>query len=571
MKRTAPVENADKIKLYMRTCYSLLRTTEEVQIRTFEETHINMGSTLHPGAGSSEPDMSAFIYSSLRLPPCIRAVRLVVLGQTEEVFLKRGGYPDVESWTPASAPGRRRRMLYDGEKTLAAFIASISDVDDLIPILTAFQIEWNKMHTLMRVHAGLLERLDSWARTGEPDPTLIEETRQVLQLSPEDWDRLQRTWKDGLPELLATIARRRKRMAVRLLAGSYVDYRRATQRWWSHVTQNVSLDLSGRSVYFISSNTHSLVNMLTGFAHRCKDELFHYLDTSAEAEYQQEAERIQQGTVPSSWSNFLYYILKKYLSTPDGRSLRETRAAYEAHHGVTRVPSRHTFDLEAQVIELSQLVPEDIDPRLQDLPLDKLAKSQAVILNIDYPLGFAAYHLLSRVAASAGELCGLYVIGKAATLNGRIGDVLIPNVVYDEHSGNTYLLRNSFTARDVVKYLVYGDVLDNQRAITVRGTFLQTEAYMKGFLGAGYTDVEMEAGPYLSAAYEFLRPRRYPTDEFVNLYYSPFEIGILHYASDTPISKGRNLGSQNLSYYGMDPTYATTVAVLRRILALETE
>ncbi len=147
----------------------------------------------------------------------------------------------------------------------------------------------------------------------------------------------------------------------------------------------------------------------------------------------------------------------------------------------------------------------------------------------------------------------------------------ISNVVYDEHSGNTYLLRNSFTARDVVKYLVYGDVLDNQRAITVRGTFLQTEAYMKGFLGAGYTDVEMEAGPYLSAAYEFLRPRRYPTDEFVNLYYSPFEIGILHYASDTPISKGRNLGSQNLSYYGMDPTYATTVAVLRRILALETE
>ncbi len=167
-------------------------------------------------------------------------------------------------------------------------------------------------------------------------------------------------------------------------------------------------------------------------------------------------------------------------------------------------------------------------------------------------------------------MCGLYVLGKAATLNGRIGDVLIPNVVYDEHSGNTYLLRNCFTARDVVKYLVYGDVLDNQRAITVRGTFLQTEAYMKGFLGAGYTDVEMEAGPYLSRAYEFLRPRRYPTDEFVNLYYSPFEIGILHYASDTPISKGATGISEPFVLW-MDPTYATTVAVLRRILALETE
>ena len=83
-------------------------------------------------------------------------------------------------------------------------------------------------------------------------------------------------------------------------------------------------------------------------------------------------------------------------------------------------------------------------------------------------------------------------------------------------------------------------------------------------------DVEMESGPYLFALYEFIRPRRYPEDELVNLYRVPFEVGVLHYASDTPISKGRNLGTRNLSYYGVDPTYATAVAVLRRILALET-
>jgi hypothetical protein len=113
--------------------------------------------------------------------------------------------------------------------------------------------------------------------------------------------------------------------------------------------------------------------------------------------------------------------------------------------------------------------------------------------------------------------------------------------------------------------------LDNQRAIAVYGTFLQNRRYMEGFLRQGYTDVEMESGPYLSALYEFIRPRRYPDDELVDLYPVPFEIGVLHYASDTPMSKGKNLGASNLSYYGMDPTYATTVAVLRRILALETE
>lgn len=569
MKRTVPTEGSDNLILYMRTIYSLLRTTEEVQIRTLEGTHTQMCPALHSKAGKETPDVSALIYSGLRLPFCISDVRLVVMGQTEKIFRDRS-YGDIDTWQSVSAPGRRRRMRYDGDETLAAYIASISDVDDIVPILTAFQIEWNKIHYLLSLQRGLADRLSSWAARGEPDATLQTDTLQALRLSPEDWGHLASGWNERLPRFLASMAQHRKRMAVRLLAGSYVDYRRATQRWWWHVTDNAPLDLSERPVYFVSSNTHSVVNMLSGFAQHHEDELCDYLDSNAPDDLKEEAQRIQEREVPSDWSNFLYYTLKKYLRTPEGAELREARRVYEAEHGITRIPSSQTFDLEAQVIDLSKLVTEDPDARLQDLPLEQLAKSQALILNIDYPLGFAGYHLLTRVAASAGALRGLYIIGKAATLNGRIGDVIIPNVVYDEHSNNTYLLNNIFRAGDVAKHLVYGDVLDNQRAITVRGTFLQNEPYMKGFLDAGYTDAEMEAGPYLSAVYEFIRPRRYPKEELINLYPIPFEIGILHYASDTPISKGRSL-ARNLSYYGMDPAYAATVAVLRRILTLETE
>ncbi len=60
-------------------------------------------------------------------------------------------------------------------------------------------------------------------------------------------------------------------------------------------------------------------------------------------------------------------------------------------------------------------------------------------------------------------------------------------------------------------------------------------------------------------------------DEIVDLHIAPFDIGVLHYVSDTPLSKGMNLGAQSLSYFGMDPTYATSLAVLKRILALESE
>jgi len=569
MKRKIPQKGADAIALYTRTYYSLLRTTNVVQIRTLEETYLGMQSSLHTESGRQRPDMSAFIYGSLRLPRCILDTRLVILGQSDEVF-QQGGYPDVESWQSVTAAARRRRLFFDGHGVLATYIASISDVDDLVPILTAFQIEWNKMHDLIGLQAGLAERLQTWSASESPDPALMEETRAVLRLSPKDWQRLEQAWEADFPNLLRRLAERRQRLTIRLLSGSYIAYRRATQQWWNRVNQHAPFDLSARPTYFVSSNTHSLVNMLTGFALRHEARLVDYLESEADPALCHEARRIRQHEVPSNWANFLYYTLKKYLATPDGQDLREARRHYELEHGITRIPSQHTFDLEVQVIELARLTPENVDPRLRDLPLDALRHSQAIILNIDYPLGFAAYHLLTRLSVNIGELRGAYILGKAATLNGRIGDVLIPNTVYDEHSRNTYLFNNVFTAQDVAPYIVYGDVLDNQRAISVHGTFLQNRKYMEGFLDAGYTDVEMESGPYLSAFYEFVRPRRYPTNEIVNLYTVPFEIGILHYASDTPMSKGKNLGAQSMSYFGMDPTYASTVAVLRRILQLET-
>jgi hypothetical protein len=274
--------------------------------------------------------------------------------------------------------------------------------------------------------------------------------------------------------------------------------------------------------------------------------------------------------VPSSEENFLYYLLKRYLQSPPDSSIIEGYIKNEADHGILRVDSRDSFDLEAQVFELSRLHADELDPRL-GRGLGFLEASDALILNIDYPLGLSAYNILAKIAEQVGEVLGVYVIGKSATLNGVIGDVLIPNVVHDEQSQNTYLFSNSFDAADVAPNLVYGTVLDNQKAVTVRGTFLQNDQYMDVFYREGYTDIEMEAGPYLSAVYEMFRPQRHPTNEIVNLYGLPFDLGVLHYASDTPLSKGRNLGASNLSYYGMDSTYAVTIAILRRVFELERE
>ncbi|MFZ0214482.1 MAG: hypothetical protein WAM30_00910, partial [Candidatus Dormiibacterota bacterium] len=47
------------------------------------------------------------------------------------------------------------------------------------------------------------------------------------------------------------------------------------------------------------------------------------------------------------------------------------------------------------------------------------------------------------------------------------------------------------------------------------------------------------------------------------------DLGIIHYASDTPYTQARTLGARGLSYRGMDATYASSIAVMRRILNQE--
>jgi hypothetical protein len=192
-----------------------------------------------------------------------------------------------------------------------------------------------------------------------------------------------------------------------------------------------------------------------------------------------------------------------------------------------------------------------------------------VIINIDYPLGLAAYNILREVAETAAELRGVYILGKAATLNADVGDVMISGVIHDEHSGSTFWLDNAFRVSDIAPYLRFGSGLDNQRAVTVKGTFLQNRGYLDFYHREAFSVVEMEAGPYCCAMYEMSEAARYPMGEPVNFSRLPVDFGVIHYASDTPFTQARTLGARGLSYFGMDSTYASSVAILRRILRLE--
>jgi hypothetical protein len=298
---------SDEVELYQRTYMTLLRSSGETQLRVLEPSHRAMGSSLHPLAASDEIDLGAFIYSIRRLPDGIAGAKLVAMGQDAQALIASG--MPVDTWTEAEAPARRRRWYDDGAGTLGVLLASVSDVDDLVPTLVAFQIEWNKIRVRQRA-AG-------WMRVVADDDPSPEECARLLGGSADDWERLREAWGGRFAERMRLIAQHGLSLRVRMLGGTSTGYARMTRRWWAPVSTELAVEgLAERPLYFVSSNTHSLVNIATPVAREREQELVEYVETMPDDDILcQELAAFRAGEAEGSWENFLYFVARIYFDS----------------------------------------------------------------------------------------------------------------------------------------------------------------------------------------------------------------------------------------------------------------
>jgi hypothetical protein len=106
----------------------------------------------------------------------------------------------------------------------------------------------------------------------------------ALNITPDDFVKLQAAWGPALWPTLLQAGREHKDMALRLLAGSLTDYRRATDGWWNTISKAVRparwtpTSLTPGPSICVSSNTHSFVNLLSGYAQAQEAELAAFLE-----------------------------------------------------------------------------------------------------------------------------------------------------------------------------------------------------------------------------------------------------------------------------------------------------
>lgn len=563
VKKSPRHEESRRIEQYINAYHTFLNGGGEITVDCLENIHRVTSSSLHRGAATDDIMVSAFLYSALRLPWCLDRVNRVVIGPNEHVF-RTDGYEDINSWESAPARARRRKALFNGSETLAVFTSSISDIDDLVPALCAYQIEWNKMH--QRLNRSVLgQNLKSGCITAS---AIGDALKTTLSISSADYEMLAEVWGDRWDKKIAAIASAPKNFRVKMLSADHSEYKRKVQKWWCDLLEYFhDAGIEQRPLYLVSSNTHSLANLISGFVYRYRHALVdHALENDTEGLYRQW--KWLRDEDEKAKLNFYYYAQRAFVESDP--QLSKIQRDMEEKAGLRRFGHNQFLDQETQIIDLSRIPSDCIDTRLDRSNLNILKRSRALILNIDYPLGFSAYHIMSRVAREAKDLRGVYIMGKSASMIGRVGDIMIPSEIRDEHTQNRYIFKNCFSVRNLVGYLRDVAVFDDQRSVSVRGTFLHSWDSIKHLHRDDFTGIEMEAGPYLSALYEYIHAQPPPRESEVRIKPTrPFDIGILHYSSDIPYNIRASLLSKRLGYIGLEATYTCILAILQSILERE--
>lgn len=460
--------------------------------------------SLYPHAADPDRiDVEALRYVLQRLPDRIWEISDFTVDRSISPMVTR-------DFTPVTTAARRRPTFRTGPCSLVtSFRGGMSDLLDFISAVTCYQIETDKM----RAKAAAAGHKDDdfekgpsvWDRLGSPCEgearnTLIHALSVEFRCGYDQLKELDELMGGSLPEFVRSASTSHSR-ALRItftdrfgLVGSY--NRKAKQ--WAELVAVAVRDVP--RIYLVSSNRHSLVNLLSPWVGALRNE-------------------------GRGWND-----IRLILQDP-GMARERQEADTEA--GICTVP-----------------VPEDM-PFCQTV---RLSPSETVV-NMDYAFGEEGFFILNELCeVFGGRLAGVFILGKAGTLVGSRGDVMLPSYFVKQGTGDVYGVENCLAEDDFPPGFSFR-VHSGGPMLTVDGTFMQNSDVLSYFRNNWKAlGVEMEGIPYVRALAQAVLRGRVPKG---------LPVGVAYYASDAPLT-GDTL-SVPMGEAGVEPVYAATRAVLNRI------
>ncbi len=258
--------------------------------------------------------------------------------------------------------------------------------------------------------------------------------------------------------------------------------------------------------------------------------------------------------------------IARELSLPENGDLNQQVFKFALQQGMSYLEDRAGTNIHVQIFDTS-LLPFDL--LSSELKLDRglVEEDKPVILVMDYAFGEQAFELFDELLKpykTDGEshklnLNSISVMGKAGTLVGNKGDLMLPTAHIFEGTADNYPFKNAMNRQDFQDT----DIPIHEGALlTVLGTSLQNADVLNYFKSSSWNVIGLEMeGAHLQKAIQAAAKIRKSIDENVILRY-------VYYASDNPLLTGGTLASGSLGQTGVKPTYAIALKFLNKILGL---
>ena len=512
-------------------------------------------------ADPEKVELNGLAYVMSRLPRGIEKCRFVQLIADE-------GYNN--SGFEKIVPAKRRRHCYciDQETMLIEVTRGRSEIYDILTHLTFLYIEADKIRAhafnegqpnpewlkLEKIVLGQTSTTNSIPSLEEIEvrERAISYTSSLLGRTFAETVAAERRFRQGEPDnnslfqivyWLGRVAMEEMRpeqdrqitfsSALRERIGHHIH----GEKWATDVKQFLwSQNLWQRPLHIISANLHSIVNCLYAFP---------ALQQKIGVEKKLE-------------------VIARELSLPENAELNQEVLEFAQKYGMSYLEDRAGTNIHVQIFDTS-LFPLDL--LSAELKLDRalVEEDKPVILVMDYAFGEQAFELFDELlkpykTAGQSQKLNLYsisVMGKAGTLVGNKGDLMLPTAHIFEGTADNYPFKNEISREDF-----HGSEIPVHEGalLTVLGTSLQNADVLNYFKSSSWNVIGLEMeGAHLQKAIQAAAKIRKSINENVILRY-------VYYASDNPLLTGGTLASGSLGQTGVKPTYAIALKFLNKIL-----
>jgi len=516
----------------------------KVDLSELYKWYDKMKPALHEHSAENKVDMSAIKYALQRLP-------FEEMPQTDKVYVKNSteDLSNIEG-IKTLACKYRRRQVYKVTPNTIEFIARESETDifDIVTTLIMYNKEATKIKNRLAQEKELISQIKM--------NTNKQESKEKNQVMVMVANKLGTTYKE-IKDLDETLDYKLFKLLTNIHEQhnnniqiefdeefSITDAQTKAKQWRKRIENELNIDPS-KSVHIISSNTHSIVNCLTGFAKENEQIIRQLVKKDPTLK-----------EISSNNPSELYYLTQQIAKK--NKDFLNEKISYEKKLGIQHVEDTAGTGIDAQIINLEKIDYNKIDPRIKE----KIKELKSgYIINIDYAFGRQGSQIMRQLCQLFNtQIDSISIIGKAGIVCGDKYDIMLPTYFKSQIEGGVYGFsdrENNLKPEDLMKLVNGHKVHSKGPMLTVPGTAIQNKEVLEYYKYEYHIlGLEMEGIPNLEEIKNAKHKELLKKDVKLNIGY---------WASDNPQKPDQHLGGNHMDK-GFIPTYALSIAVLNNIL-----